>query len=156
MGKSGRELTGNQKLEERAHLDQLIRLYPGFPQGRILPAESPDFLIYGTRRRITGIEITRLTRHTGSNHMDKGHFQPEFSVESIWNLIRKKEAKMPRYLRKGVDGVWLVILVDAFSHSPAFNIRNQLERLNPDTAFRVILIMDLSLQKVYEIKPPET
>jgi hypothetical protein len=156
MGKSGNNLAANQKLEERKYLDQLIRIYPGFPQGRILSSESPDFLIYRTMRRITGIELTRFTRNTGYGHTGKDHFQPEFSIESLQTLIRKKEAKMTQYLSKGVEGIWLVILVDAFSHPSGFNIHNHLERMNPDTAFRAILVFDISLQKVYELKPPET
>jgi hypothetical protein len=156
MGRGGNDQAGNQKLEERKYLDQLIRLYPGFPPGRIQPSESPDFLIYRTAKRITGVELTRFTRNTGSRHTGKGHFQPEFSIESLQTLIRRKEAKINHYLSKGLEGVWLVILVDAFGHSSSFNIHNHLERMNPDTRFRAILILDISLQKVYELKPPET
>lgn len=51
-----------RKQEERAYLDTLALLYPGFPDGRIMASESPDFVIRSGPRQATGIEITRMTR----------------------------------------------------------------------------------------------
>lgn len=143
-----------RKLEEREYLDQLVRLYPGFPQGRIISSESPDFIVYTKGRRKTGIELTRLTRNDGSPYRSDNHFKPDFSVESLQELIRCKEAKLELYRKKSVQGVWLLILVNGFSHSSAFNIRNHLEKWKPETSFNAVLVLDLILQKVYEIKPP--
>lgn len=143
-----------RKQEEREYLDQLIRLYPGFPQGRILSSESPDFIVYTKGKQKTGIELTRLTRNDGPPYRDDDYFKPDFSVKSLQDLIRSKESKMELYRKKGVKGVWLLILVNGFSHSPAFNIRNHLEKWKPETSFNAVLVLDLILQKVYEIKPP--
>ncbi len=154
MGKGVYDQGSGKKFEERKYLDQLIRLYPGFPHGRILPSESPDFLIHTGRKRRTGIELTRLTLPRGSLYAGEDHFRPGFSLESVYELIRNKEAKISRYLRRGLVSVWLVILVDGFSVPQAFNIDNQLKRLNPETRFNAVLILDLADQKVYEVKPP--
>lgn len=143
-----------QKATEKFYLDQLIRLYPGFPHGRIVQSESPDFLIYATPRRITGIELTRLTRNNGTSFVGEDHFHPGFSMESIQQLVLNKEAKMELYRKKGVEGVWLVILVDGFSQSPSFNVRNHLDHWDLSTSFKAVLILDLSVPVVYEIKSP--
>ena len=142
------------KREERDLLDQLIRLYPGFPSGRIKPAESPDFIILTGRKRRTGIELTRLTRSGKMLLSGAERFHPEFSLEALEQLIRMKEAKTGLYRKKRLDRIWLVIVVEAFDVPPAFNIRNHMDHWCPDTPFQAVLILDLSLQSVYEIKPP--
>jgi hypothetical protein len=156
MGKRKNERMGEQKMSERIYLDQLITLYPGFPEGRILASESPDFLVFTNRKRKTGIELTRLTRDPGTSYSGEGHFHPDFSLESMQQLIRHKEAKLKLYQKKGVEGVWLVILVESFSHSPAFNIRNHLDKWRLETSFSAVLVFDLSLQTVYELKTPDS
>jgi hypothetical protein len=143
-----------QKAAEKNFLDQLIRLYPGFPRGRIVQSESPDFLVYTTPRRKIGIELTRLTRNSDTTFTGEDHFHPGFSMEAIQELIRNKEAKMELYRKNGVEGVWLVILVERFSQSPSFNLRNHVDHWDLSTLFKVVLILDLSIPAVYEIKTP--
>ena len=154
MGTEGDLRRGPAKREERVLLDQLIRLYPGFPSGRIQPSESPDFIIQTGRKRRTGIELTRLTRSGEMLFTGGARFQPEFSLTALEQLIRMKEAKTGLYRKKRLDRLWLVIVVEAFDIPPAFNIHNHLDHWCPDTLFQAVLVLDLSLQRVYEIKPP--
>ena len=48
-------------------------------------------------------------------------------------------------------GIWLVILVDGFSNSPAFNIRNQLDGWSINSQFDCVLLFDLKGEKVYDL-----
>lgn len=154
MEKSDRNRYREQKTEERMALDELIRLYPGFPRGKIRISESPDFIVHTGRKRKMGIEITRLTRSEEMLFAPGNRFHPAFSLESIQQLITFKETKLGLYRKQQLEQIWLVILVEDFDLPPTFNIHNHLDHWIPDTSFQAVLILHLSFQKVYEIKPP--
>ena len=154
MGQIERNHYRDQKRQERRALDELIRLYPAFPKGKVRVAESPDFIIHTGRKRKTGIEITRLTRSEKMLVSPGNRFYPAFSLESIRQLIAYKESKIGLYKKKWMEQLWLVILVEDFDLPPAFNIHNHLDHWTLDTSFQAILMLHLALQKVYEIKPP--
>jgi hypothetical protein len=145
---------GPHKKEERIQLEQLIRLYPGFPDGHIALSESPDFIVHTSRTRRTGIELTRWTVSGEGPFKDGELFTPPYSMEMLGRLIQKKEALLSLYKKRRLERIWLVILVNGFTHSPAFNLQNHLENQNIQTGFDAILLFDLVRSKVYEIKPP--
>lgn len=135
-------------------LDKLIRLYPAFPKGKIRVSESPDFIIHTQRKRKTGIELTQLTRSEEMLFSPGDRFHPAFSLDSIQQLIAFKESKIGLYRKQQLEQIWLVILVEDFDLPPTFNIHNHLDHWKLETSFQAVLILHLSLQKVYEIKPP--
>lgn len=141
----------DKKREEKRCLDLLIKLYPDFPRGRIVPGESPDFIIRSTTKRKTGVELTRYTRNGDGKYPGESHFHPELSRDSLVELLESKEEKLALYRKKRLDQIWLVILVSSFTHSSSVNVHNQLARWKIRSAFDSILIMDLSLEKVYEV-----
>ncbi len=145
---------GPDKSNERTQLDLLIRLYPGFPPGRITPSESPDFIIHSAMRRSMGIELTRWTLPETEASGSESRFTPSYSLEALDHLIRKKEALMDLYRKRRLEKIWLVILVNGFVQSPAFNLHNHLENLKIRSSFDAILLLDQGSSKVYEIKPP--
>lgn len=154
MGEGGKRHYREQKASERRALDELVRLYPHFPKGKIRNSESPDFIVHTGRKRKTGIELTRLTRSEELIFSPGDRFHPAFSLESIQQVISFKESKISLYRKKRVNRLWLVIVVEDFDLPPTFNIRNHLDHWIPETDFEVVLILHLSLQKVFEIKPP--
>ncbi len=154
MGAREKERHTHQKAMERRNLDELIRLYPAFPKGKIRVSESPDFIIEQSRKRRTGIELTRLTRSEKMLLAQGERFVPAFSLESIQQVTSLKESRLGLYRKKWLHQIWLVIVVEDFDLPPTFNIRNHMNRWTPETSFDAVLILHLSLQKVYEIKPP--
>lgn len=58
--------------EEWIFLEAFRHVSHGFPSGRIIKSESPDFILRHSRRWAIGIEITRLTRRVATND----YFQP--------------------------------------------------------------------------------
>ncbi len=144
----------NKKIAERQHLDLLIRLYPGFPAGRIYAGESPDFMVRSGPKSKTGIELTRLTRSNFNPSDFENHFYPDLLRESFTHLIEAKEKKLLLYRKQKPDRIWLIIVVNGFRNSPAFNIHNQISTWNIETTFHTILILDLTHEKVYEVKSP--
>jgi hypothetical protein len=139
------------KSGERKSLDLLIRLYPEFPKGRILPAESPDFIISSGDRRLTGIELTRFTRAHPESFNAASHFTPELSREALLEVVQAKEKKLHLYLRHKLQAIWLLILVSKISQSSSFNIRNQLSNWHIQSAFDRVLLLDLSREVIYDV-----
>lgn len=140
-----------QKREERAYLDLLKKLLPEFPPGRIIQSESPDFIIQSAPRKKTGIELTRYTR-SDFNFIDQAyHFKPELTRKSLIDLIRGKEEKISIYRKNRLNAYWLLILAEAFENPPSFNFHNQLESWNINSKFDLVLLLDLSLEKIYFI-----
>ena len=139
------------KSGERKSLDLLIRLDPEFPKGRILPAESPDFIISSRDRRMTGIELTRFTRSHPESFDATSHFTPELSREALLEVVRAKERKLHLYLRNKLQAIWLLILVSKISQSPSLNVRNQLSNWHIHSAFDRVLLLDLSREVLYDV-----
>jgi hypothetical protein len=154
MGKLEKEHQTQQKAMERRSLDELIRLYPAFPKGNIRASESPDFIVQQSRKRRTGIELTRLTRSEKMMLSHGERFVPAFSLESIQHVITSKESRIGLYRKQRLHQIWLVIVVEDFDLPPTFNIHNHLFHWTLETAFQAVLILHLSLQKVFEIKAP--
>ncbi|MCK4748436.1 MAG: hypothetical protein KAT15_15400 [Bacteroidales bacterium] len=145
-------MTGNQlnkKNEERASLDLLISLYPGFPAGKIVHTESPDFIIHSGPRKKIGVELTRYTQPGFNPNEETNHFIPELTRNGLLDVINAKEQKIPIYQKKILKRIWLVILVEGFSNSPSFNIQNQLESWKIDSLFESVMLLDLMGERVY-------
>ncbi|MGW8316495.1 MAG: hypothetical protein ACWGNV_12905 [Bacteroidales bacterium] len=154
MGKTENMDSRGQKAMERRALDELIRLYPAFPRGKIRMSESPDFIVRTGRKQKTGIELTRLTRSEEMLFSPGERFYPAFSLEAIRQLIVMKETKIGLYMKKRLDQIWLVILVEDFDLPSTFNIHNHLDHWTVETSFQAVLILHRAFQKVYEIKSP--
>ncbi|MGC9470638.1 MAG: hypothetical protein ACP5D1_03735 [Bacteroidales bacterium] len=58
--------------EEWIFLEAFRHMSQGFPSGRIIKSESPDFILRHSRRYAIGIEITRLT----GSYATHDYFQP--------------------------------------------------------------------------------
>lgn len=132
----------NKKDAERAFLDLVSELYAGFPSGKIVSSESPDFIIQSGPKKKIGVELTRY---------DRPGFSPRLSKSTLLELIRSKEQKLRIYQNKRLSGIWLVILADGFSNSPVFNFRNQLENWKIESRFDTVLLLDLMGEKVYDL-----
>ena len=141
-----------RKQEERAYLDTLALLYPGFPDGRIMASESPDFVIRSGPRQATGIEITRMTRKD-FNWLEgrAGYFLPLLTRDQLVEKIRTKEEKLELYRKKRLHEIWLVIIVKGFSNPGPFNIHNQLQNWHIGSSFDRVLLIDLEKNLLYPV-----
>jgi hypothetical protein len=141
-----------KKKEERAYLDLLSGLCSFLPKGRMVQGESPDFVIRTGPRRLTGLEFTRWTGTQFLAGKAEQHFQPEFNLEQLMELIHAKEEKIRLYRKQKPDRIWLVIVVNGFRHSPAFNIFNKLQSWHLDTSFDTVLLLDTDRERMYTLK----
>lgn len=80
----------NKSLEMK-YLKEVEKIYPDFPEGKLLCSERPDFLLE-SKDEIIGIEITRLIRQQNNSEIeDRGI---EAKQRKVVNIAKKKfEAK---------------------------------------------------------------
>jgi hypothetical protein len=93
-----------KKTGEREYLDRFFGLLDEKPAGRLIPAESPDFILKTGRKKSIGIELTWLIPEAGKN--DK-----HLSRELIAGCIARKDSKLDLYRKKLIDRFWLLILL---------------------------------------------
>lgn len=135
----------SKKKAERRLLNSFREAYKGFPKGKIIESESPDFIIKPNRKRTIGIELIQIFPTIDKNEITRKNFQ-----EAIENAILKKEEKLKRYQKKILEAYWLVITIER--KIPAkFNIPKILERLRIESKFDQIFLFDNTGEKVYKI-----
>ena len=93
----------NKKKKERQIIDQFRHGFPEFPKGKLISAESPDFILRVSSKQAIGIELVRV-------------LLPNESLRSIFieidNTILSKENKLPLYRKKKLDRYWLLIYTE--------------------------------------------
>lgn len=83
-------------------MDLLRSQYSGFPPGRIIPSESPDFVLQTGRHYRIGIEITRLTKGPISALLPSAQSN-RFTLQDINYAMSRKEEKRTLYQKKKTE-----------------------------------------------------
>lgn len=143
---------------EEEYVMQLFRNeYAGFPKGKLLKTESPDFILKESSRTAIGIELTKL--HGPAIKKEQTHFvsnvrgyqPPEFTKENIEYTINAKDEKLPIYQQKMLNQIWLLITADLNESPVAFNLMNKLENWNFFSGFHKIFLFELKSRRVFEL-----
>lgn len=76
-------------------MDYFRQSFPEFPAGKLIPAESPDFILRHSARRMTGIELTRLhSPNTLKSPFAVSEDSPEMRfIRKTENLVQEKEPR---------------------------------------------------------------
>ena len=128
----------NQKDEEKLVMELFRNNYPEFPKGKLIPSESPDFILRLNRRKSLGIELTQL-------------FNADDLINDIYSLIKKKEEKIPLYQNIHLSELWLIIYAGEALNNIHFNIRNKMDNLNLITKFHKVFLFDLFEKSTYKL-----
>jgi hypothetical protein len=76
----------------------------------------------------------------------------ELTESNVKKLILHKEGKLQIYQKNRFDSYWLIVVVDALSHSSSFNIHNKIENWEIETDFNKLFLFEQFNQKIYELK----
>lgn len=123
-------------------MDYFRQSFSEFPAGRIVAAESPDFILRHSVRRATGIELTRLH----SSNIFKSPFAvPEESPEmrfirNVENLVQGKEPR-PLFAKFYFDAPVDERRIPAQAAKTAVIIRREIENRN-ESAFSKLIEAD--------------
>jgi len=137
---------GNEKLI----LEYFKETIEGFPSGKIVASESPDFLIFSGQSEKIGIELVQLLPPPELNHYFAGILNPKNSYEQISMTINLKEAKRHLYQSAHCAELWLLIHFD-FQDSPNFKLGNHISKWTFSHGFNRVYIFNLFERHVFEI-----
>jgi hypothetical protein len=135
----------DRKIQERAILDHFRKHYPDFPKGKVIPSESPDFIIKTSPRKSIGIEFSSLPTlsHTIKNKTDLKNL-----LSDIRSVLSKKEEKTGLYKKKLASEYWLILTSDSLNFSN-FNIHHHFERIERGNGFDKVFLFELFRGKIY-------
>lgn len=127
----------NRKEEEKLIIQYFRKHCIDFPKGRLIPSESPDFILKISPHRSIGIELTRLV-------------EAKDPFAAIRNAIVKKEGKLHLYTHMHLSGIWLIIHAEDALADLNFKGR-ELEDFGLITSFDRVFFMDLFSNRVFSV-----
>jgi len=134
------------KHQESIILESFRKHIPGFPKGKLLKSESPDFILKSGPKHAIGIELTRLEN-------EKYIINPaSFAsfIEHIHSAISNKSEKLRNYRKNNLNAYWLIIHADSIEHKiPEFE--NRLRDSIPAADFDRVFLFGLFEGNVWEI-----
>jgi len=140
-----------KKTDERIILDYFRQCYDGFPDGRIIGSESPDFIVETSRKNSVGIELTKL-HDPGQTHpgFDKNSYDVRtLDKELIEGVIRTKEEKLALYNKQMNDMYWLIIFIDQFDGPESFNIKNKIGKWEISSNFNMVFLFEMFSPEIF-------
>ena len=143
----------DKKETERITLNMFIRLYEEFPNGKVIAGESPDFLLKINTRKTIGIELTELKGQDFLNHTGS-LIDPTNLFLNIKDTISCKERKLYLYRKNSLCQIWLLIHLNRLAVPANFNIKNKFEKLDSESGFDRIFLLETGREKLYLIGRP--
>ncbi len=90
------------------------------------------------------IEVTYYPGIEASRWDNAGrYFVPQLTRELLIENIQSKEDKLSLYRKKMIDHCWLILFTSSFKRSTSFNINNQVEAWNIESAFDRVFLFEL-------------
>ncbi len=140
----------NQKQEEIVVMEYFRSKLVGFPAGKLIKSESPDFILKLNSGKRIGIELTRLKENNHNNHNHE-YVVPEITQQNLEATILGKEEKIDLYLGKKFSEIWLIITVDFFrSAMPVSTALNVFEH-SYSSSFAKLFLFELMEGKIFRI-----
>ena len=139
------------ELEELV-LNVLRAKWSGFPKGKVIKSESPDFIVQSGKKAKTGIEITEIAPLEASRSKNHGILRFESAFEQIKASIENKEMKYNFYQTKKLNQIILLIHFDYFDGPKSFNLDNHLGNWQFENSFAKVFLLDLFESSLYQIE----
>ena len=153
---SGEQQKRKEK-DEKLQMDRFRKLFSGFPQGKLIKSESPDFILKTGPKKSIGIEITSVVQENEipsglipDNQSLTKSFSPDLFRKSVEEIIQVKEVKRKIYQRKRLDQIWLVISVSTKVRETSYNLNNYIERWNFDSRFNKVFLI-IGDKKIHQL-----
>lgn len=140
----------NHHDEEILILELFRNNYAGFPKGKLIKSESPDFILKINPRKSIGIEITRL-RDGSIPKNNPGFPVPELTQRNIESTVNSKEDKLALYQQKKISECWLIIATDYIQLPKGVNISGMIFKWEVHSRYQKIFLMDLFDKNVFTL-----
>lgn len=137
------------KQNERRLVEQFMQLCDDFPKGKLVVAESPDFLLKISRKKAIGIEVTEL-KGQGFVQQSGRLKNPDELILNLKESIAAKEEKLVLYRQNKLHEVWLLIHLERLDKIN-FNFQNKLDKLDFDSGFDRLFLLISSKSQLFEL-----
>ena len=134
----------NDKKKEEIIILELFRdQYENFPKGKLIPGESPDFILsLGPKKKI-GLELTRLHQQSPG--------EDPLSFENISACLQQKEDKLILYRRKNLQEYWLILTILDPAYKTRYNLYNKLIVWGFYTSYDEIFLFNALSGEVFKL-----
>ncbi len=136
-----------KKVHERQWLDAFKKVFEGFPSGRIIATESPDFIVQVNPKQRIGIEITKYDLYEPDEQLVLSSF---VDAERMALLIEKKNEKRGLYQKKWLNAYWLLILINTGEHKDILRFSDRfMSHYQNITRFDRLFVFDYLRRQLY-------
>lgn len=141
------------KTQETQVLSLFRKTWDGFPAGRIIQSESPDFVLKKNRKVSIGIEITRLDELNESIVHETTTGKKALPLLSeVESTLKRKEEKLRFYKKKWLSNYWLIIYSTKDYGKMNKPDQNQVLAFDYVSEFHKIFLFLMYGNKVIELK----
>jgi hypothetical protein len=153
-------MTEKHKAEEKNVMLHFRKLMDGFPKGRLVQGESPDYLLYLSAKNSVGIEITRIIQSDDDlNLQSHKHGQAKnklkyfrISRAMVERAIFLKEEKLSTYRKHRANSYWLIIWIDEGDNFSSPRLSQNLQNHAFETRFNRVFLLLKSVGLVVELQ----
>lgn len=122
----------------------------GFPKGKLVKGESPDFQLWISAKRFIGIELTQIH----PDHHDNAaqcYLSDEYAVRQVIGSVRLKEEKIRLYRTDHPYKLWLIIFADYSEPQAMKKIMDEYSDNRIETSFDNVFFFDLDTRMVCQL-----
>ncbi|TSA32640.1 MAG: hypothetical protein D4R64_15675 [Porphyromonadaceae bacterium] len=123
---------------------------PGFPKGKLVKGESPDFQLWISPKRFIGIELTQVRQFNTDNPV-QGYLVHEIAIKQVNESIRAKEEKIRLYRLDHPYKVWLIIFADYSEQDALEKVTHEYEHNGIETSFDKIFFFNLDTHQACQL-----
>ncbi len=123
---------------------------PGFPKGKLVKGESPDFQLWISAKRFIGIELTQVHQFNTDNPV-QSFLGQESAVKQVSESIRAKEEKIRLYRSDHPFQLWLIIFADYSEPYAMEKVTSEYQENRIETSFDKVYLFDLDTHKAFQL-----
>jgi hypothetical protein len=123
---------------------------PGFPKGKLVKGESPDFQLWISPKRFIGIELTQVHQFNSDNPV-QGFLDRESAIKQVNESIRAKEEKIRLYRSDHPYQLWLIIFADYSEPDAIEKVTIEYNKKSLDTSFDKLFVFDLDTHQAFQL-----
>ncbi len=122
----------------------------GFPKGKLVKGESPDFQLWISPKRFVGMELTQVHQYS-SEGSAQCVLTYDSAIRQIFESIKLKEEKIDLYRSDNPYKLWLIIFAD-YSEPHALNkVSKEYGANRIDSSYDKVYFFDLDTHQIIEL-----
>ncbi|MFA5816827.1 MAG: hypothetical protein WC865_14535 [Bacteroidales bacterium] len=123
---------------------------PGFPKGKLVKGESPDFQLWISPKRFIGMELTQVRQFKADNPV-QGYLDHVLAVKQVGETIRAKEEKIRLYRSDHPYQLWLIIFADYSEEDAMEKVTIEYQQNRIETSFDKVFLFDLDTHLAFQL-----